>query len=103
MSLHLINSPMQQTCQQNVKSSGKWSKLGQFQAQARKNQKIKKVFYSSKILTFKNFCILSQDPKNIESSSKVTFYVLNNNFFYTKAASFYVAENTDAFFLFLLQ
>ena len=46
---------------------------------------------------------MSQDPKNIESSSKVTFYVLNNNFFYTKAASFYVAENTDAFFLFLLQ
>ena len=86
---------MQQTCQQNVKSSGKWSKLGQFQAQARKN--------SSKILTFKNFCKLSQDPKNLESSSKVTFYVLNNNFFYTKAASFYVPENTDVIFLFLLQ
>ena len=32
--------------------------------------------------------------------SIVTFYILNNNFFYTKVAFAYIADNTDAFFFF---
>ena len=52
---------------------------------------------------FKDIFILSQDSKNFQSISKVTFYVFNDNFFYTQVASGYVPDNTDAFFLFLLQ
>ena len=44
--------------------------------------------------------MLSQDPKNLQNSSEVTFYMLNNNFPYTQVASAHVRDNTDAFFSF---
>ena len=44
--------------------------------------------------------MLSQDPKNLQNSSEVTFYMLNNNFPYTQVASAHVRDNTHAFFSF---
>ena len=44
--------------------------------------------------------MLSQDPKNLQNSSEVTFYMLNNNFPYTQVASAHVRDNTDAIFSF---
>ena len=41
--------------------------------------------------------------KNLKSDQIVISYVLNRNFFYTQVAFAYVTDNTDAFFLFLLQ
>ena len=65
-----------------------------------KKKKIKNRF-AHKNFVFKNFFYIVLESQN-QSSSKVTFYVLSNNFFYTEIASAYVPDNTDAFFLFLL-
>ena len=53
-------------------------------------------YTQSKYNCFKTKQILSSD-------SKVIFYMLNNNFFFTQVASAYVPANTDDYFLFLLQ
>ena len=37
------------------------------------------------------------------SSKQLNSYVLNNNFFYPQVAFTYILDNTDAFFLFLIQ
>ena len=48
--------------------------------------------------------MLSQDPKNLQNSSEVTFYMLNNNFPYTQVASAHVRVIIlTPFFLFLIQ
>ena len=56
-----------------------------------------------KILYLRIFLYCPRIPKNFQSISKVTFYVFNDNFFYTQVASAYVPDNADAFFLFLLK
>ena len=48
--------------------------------------------------------------KHLQINSKVNYYVLNNNFFYTQLAftfipqkvPYYIQDDTEAFFLFLL-
>ena len=54
---------------------------------------------------------LPQNPKNSQIKSKVIFYVLNNNFSYTRFSLsfvprkdfYYVPDDTDVFFHFLFQ
>ena len=43
------------------------------------------------------------DCPRIFKKTRFVFYVLNNNFFYSQVASFYVLDNADTFYLFLLQ
>ena len=53
--------------------------------------------------------LIAPEPKNLQSNLKVISYALNNNFSYTQLFrfllqkdSYYVHDDTEAFFVFLL-
>ena len=73
-------------------SSGKWTILDKSSINPKKNL----FFLKSKCFEF------STQDSSLKSLKHPlhTFYVLNNNFFYSQVASSYVPNNTDAFFLF---
>ena len=95
-----------------VGSGATWSNHTKNQKKNYKKIFYSKTFYSNKIFKlikdFRIFFIfqwLIHDINLIalQSNSKVTFYMLSNNFFYLQVTFTYVFDNSDVFFLFLLQ